>query len=524
MRSLLAYFCSAVLLGAIPVASHAANVEKPEAIDGSTYSIIPSALYAVVTSTGRTDSYIRLFNGGLSSARFDLTIVKPATGVTVGTPFSINIPSHASQQFILGDLLGTQYAKATFSAGSAYIVYLKSSEPTAGYQHIYYNDGSKLFENASACSLLLNQSTLATSNTLVLTNLTTSILASGTLNYPTSVVIHNYSTAAATYRIMGVNAFTGATVGNKDVTIQANQTFSAPFFNGSNATSLANSLQNNFGWTPQSSELWANLFITDTSGAAPQATAIHVINNNTLGGSFAMTTACALNAPVSTSLSATTTTTFDGAIGGANGQTGTFSVTVQASGSSSATPETMQSVKATVEKPQAALTATGTLRIGNTTTTLTGTYDTATRKLVITGGGYTFTGGVISGSTFSGTYTGPGGAAGGFAGDKRSATVASRGYCGTFSGHDDQGPIAGTFNFVASGSGAVSGTIATDDGSSARITGTASATAVSGYTDRHLQYRHARHQHERQRRLHIYRRGQRHGGSFGQLLRTVDNR
>ena len=334
-------------------------------------------------------------------------------------------------QYRIGELFGALYANTTVSVGTAWIVYVKSSEASAGYQHVYYNDGTKFFENASSCTNLLNQSTLAASNTLVLTNLTSSLLVNGSNSYPTSVVIHNYSATAATYRLIGVNARTGQTLGTKDVTIQANQTFSAPFFNPANATTLANSLQNNFGWTPISSgstfELWANLLIIDTSGATPQASATHSIGNNTLGGSFAMTSACALNAPISTALSATTTTTFDGAIAGANGQSGTFSITVPASGSTSAAPENMMTTKAAIEKPQATTNVTGTLRIGSTTITLTGTYNTVTRSLTVTGGGYTFTGGVIAGSTFSGTYTGPGGALGGFAGDKRSATVTSRG-------------------------------------------------------------------------------------------------
>ncbi len=357
-----------------------ATVEKAQAaIDGSTYSIIPSVLNTIVTTSGQTDSYIRLFNGGITSAQFDLIIVNPATGVTVGSPFSISVPSHASLQFRIGELFGSQYANTTVSNGTGWIVYLKSSEARAGYQHVYYNDGTKFFENASVCTNLLNQSTLAASNTLVLTNLTSSLLVTGGNSYPTSVLIHNYAATAATYHIVGVNARTGETIGTKDVTIQANQTFSAPFYNGANATTLSNSLQTQFGWQPVSSgsifELWANLLITESTGAAPQATAIHSIGNNTLGGSFAMTTACALNAPVSTAI--TTTAAFDGVVALSNGTTGTFSLTIPASASTASAVETPSAVEkaSAVEHQQASVTISGSYKPPTgSAVTLTGTY------------------------------------------------------------------------------------------------------------------------------------------------------
>ncbi len=483
MRKILSCVAAALLLGT--PSAYSAEIEKPAAIDGSAYSVIPSVLYNVTTANGRTDSYIRLFNGGLSTARFDLIIVNPATGATVGSTFSINVPSHASVQYQIQDLFGASYANVSVTGTAAYFVYVKSSEPTAGYQHAYFNDGTKFFENATTCATLLNQTMLAATNTIVLTNLSSSLLTNGTnLNYPTSVVIHNYSSTAATYRLVGVNARTGEPLGSIEKTVQANQTFSAPFFNPANATTLAASLQNQFGWNPIVSgtiyESWANLFVTDITGAVPQATVTHSIGNSTLGGSFPMTTACALNAPVSTSLSASTT--FEGAIAGAGGQSGTFSILVATSGSTAAAPEGMQSAKATVEKQQATLTATGSLRLTSSSTpiTLSGSYDTVTRKLTVTGGSYTFTGGVAAGSTYSGTYTGPSGAVGGFAGDKASATVKTRGYCGTFTGTDDEGAIGGTFNFVVSGTGALSGSISQSDGSAARLTGSASGTSVSG--------------------------------------------
>ncbi len=101
-----------------------------------------------------------------------------------------------------------------------------------------------------------------------------------------------------------------------------------------------------------------------------------------------------------------------------------------------------------------------------------------TRKLIVTGGGYTFTGGISAGSTYAGTYTGPG-VTGGFAGSKASATTVSKGYCGTLSGHDNAGAITATFNLVIAG-GSFSGFAANDEGG-VRLTGTVTGTSLTGY-------------------------------------------
>jgi len=485
MRKFLTSLASIAMLTA-PMAPSFADIEKPAAIDGSAYSIIPNVLNTIVTTNGQTDSYIRLFNGGLSAASFDFQIVQPLTGANVGSAFSISVPSRASLQFRIGELFGAQYANTTVAAGTGFMVYLKSSEPKAGYQHVYYNDGTKFFENASVCTNLLNQVMLAASNTFVLTNLTSSVLASGAVNYPTTVVIHNYSTSAATYRIVGVNARTGESIGTTDKTVQGNQTFNAPFYNGTNANTLAASLQTQFGWTPGASDLWVNLFITDVTGGVPQAVATHAIGNNTLGGQFAMTTACALNAPVAAAVSATTASSFDGVVTLSNGTTGTFSLTIPASGSSASAVETPSAVEkaAAVERQLALLTISGSYRTpAGATITLTGTYNTVTRAINLSGGTapniYTFIGAVSGTGTVTGTLTGPS-LTGSFGGGKQTPGTTSKAYCGTYSGHDDEGSTSGSFSLVVNGT-TVNGSHRSPDGDSGPIYGTLSGTSFTGH-------------------------------------------
>lgn len=469
MRAPFIGFLSAALVWATLPHAYAADIEKPEAIDGSTYAVAPAAINYIANSA----SFIRFYNGGLSTATISMTIVNPSTGATVGSVVNISVPAHAAKIMDMRTLLGSCYANANVADGGAYVVYLKSSEPLAGYQHLLFNGNNYLFENNSSCANLLNASTLASDNSLALLGVTTNNLSVGSVNYPSSIVVHNYSTASATYKLSVFDANSGAFKGDYDLTVPANNSRSVPFYNSSN---VSGSLQTMIGWTTTSSELYASIVITDTGGAIPQAAATISYTNVGLGGSFNMTTACAINAPASTAIS--TTTTFDGSIASGS-QTGTFSVTVQANGSASSAREGIESAKAAIEKPQATLTASGTLRIGGATITLTGTYDSVTRKLLLNGGGYTFAGGVMGGITYFGTFTGPGGTSGGFSGAKSSST-ASRGFCGSLSGHDNDGPVNATFSLVIAGNGTFAG-YAADAGGGVRLTGTVTGTTLTGY-------------------------------------------
>ncbi len=76
---------------------------------------------------------------------------------------------------------------------------------------------------------------------------------------------------------------------------------------------------------------------------------------------------------------------------------------------------------------------TGTLAIqGGPTIALTGTYDTGTHTLSLSGGGYAFTGTYANG-VLSGTFTNPKGATGGFT-TQSGSTTSVVAYCGTYTG------------------------------------------------------------------------------------------
>lgn len=459
MRGKLAtYLVIALFAGAIPATSNA-DVEKAQAIDGTSgYGVV----YGAIDSINRTSSAIRFYNGGLSTATFEITIVNVSTGAQAGNTKSFTLAANESQIYFIDTLLGAQFVNANVATGQVYAVYIKSSERLAGYQHVLYNGNTDLFENPTVCTTPYNQTSLASNNSIVLLNIPTTKLP----QYPGIVLIHNYSAVAVNLNLAVFSSVTASAKDSVQVTIQPNRSY--------NTTITA--LQNAVGWTPGATELWAHVVITDVSGGAPQVLASTLINNTALQGTIGLTTACAINTPITTTL--TSATTFDGSI--ANGtQTGTFSVTVQASGTSSSAFEDLKSTKAIIEKPQASLTASGTLLIGGNTIALTGTYDSVTRKLTLNGGSYNFIGAIMGGVTYFGTYTGPGGTSGGFSGSKSSSTK-SRGFCGSLSGHDNDGPVNATFSLVIAGDGTFAG-YAADAGGGVRLTGTVNGTSLTGY-------------------------------------------
>jgi hypothetical protein len=127
------------------------------------------------------------------------------------------------------------------------------------------------------------------------------------------------------------------------------------------------------------------------------------------------------------------------------------------------------SLSASISLTVTGTTVTGTLEIVAPTAAshaLTGTYDTTTRALAATGGGYNFAGvfdgaGVMSGAG-SGTFV--------TAKDDNNAALA---FCGTFTGSDD-----GVFNFTIDGT-TLSGTATTVSGTVIALDGTVSGNAIT---------------------------------------------
>ena len=179
-----------------------------------------------------------------------------------------------------------------------------------------------------------------------------------------------------------------------------------------------------------------------------------------------------------------TSTTFKGVIAGANGQTGTLTITVQVQLASRSPSRFEMPLVATVHAQATSVTATGTLHIaGGSTTSVTGTFDSSSKALNLSGGGFTFSG-ALSGTVMTGTYSAPGGVTGAFS----SLSTTSGGvtaYCGNIFGAGNTSVITGVFNLeVSDATGAVSGAfvVAPDYG---YLTGQVTGTSLTiSYTDK----------------------------------------
>jgi hypothetical protein len=123
-----------------------------------------------------------------------------------------------------------------------------------------------------------------------------------------------------------------------------------------------------------------------------------------------------------------------------------------------------------------AVNATATLKIqGGASISLTGTYDTGTHGLSLSGGGYAFTG-TYSNGVLSGTFTNPTGLTGGFSAQAGSPSSVVA-YCGTYAGN-----ASGYWDVMLNSTdNVISGiAVATNSGSLASIAGTASGSSWSG--------------------------------------------
>jgi hypothetical protein len=146
-------------------------------------------------------------------------------------------------------------------------------------------------------------------------------------------------------------------------------------------------------------------------------------------------------------------TTFQGSIVSGGGQTGAVTVTIQTI------------VAAASVRPLAVSSATGSVHfVGGVTISLSGSYDSTTGAVNVSGSGFAFTG-TISGGVLSGTFSGPNDSSGAFSSlNATTSTVAV--YCGRYGPAFYAGPPAnppggevGIWNVQISTTGAASGAV-----------------------------------------------------------------
>jgi hypothetical protein len=191
---------------------------------------------------------------------------------------------------------------------------------------------------------------------------------------------------------------------------------------------------------------------------------------------FGLMSAVAVAAACSSSNNGTSTT-FEGVIVGdsASGQlSGQISLTVATASLSVSSP-----VQFDITGTQASVNVTGTLKIeSGSTVSLSGSYDTGTHAVTVTGGGYSFTG-TFSNGGISGTFTTPGGGGGSFSTTSTSGSGAVYSFCGAAVQTAGQGGGGATFNLVINtGAGTAKGFASSQDGVT-NLNGTATSSSWS---------------------------------------------
>lgn len=434
----------AALASAAPLVIFAGDAA---AVSNTQYGIV-APIYDGSAASGGSSSFIRLFNGNAAATTFTITVVGSPTGRIYGVA-SFVVPRNASPQKYFNDILVAANAGALTGGDTGYAFYIQNLDFYAGYQHVTFNGATTFFENASICARVLNQP--ASSGALL--NVHTTKLA----GWPSKLQIYNAGTAAVNYQVTAVDSDTGVALGNPaTVAVVASESKSMTMAALQTAMGISNPTINQ-----------VNLLVSDPSGGAISAVIGHQVTNTTLAADFNLTAACAAN-PALTAAPVSATTTYEGTIAGSGGQSGTFALTVQAAVSSASLE-----VPSSSERPQAVSQVSGNLKItGGATVALAGTYDSITKAVSVTGGGFTFSGSVSSGA-YAGSYTAPGNVSGVFSSLNATQAAATL-YCGTWADQGDRG----TFNIHIAANGKLTGV--TTGGNGVTLAGQAVGNAFSG--------------------------------------------
>lgn len=256
--------------------------ERPQAVNGSLYAVV-APLYV---GEGGFYSYLRLFNGGASTAAFSVTVVGSATSNAYGTA-TLQVPSRASIQYSMSQILVAANAVNRDPSDVQFSFYIQSTEQLAGYQHVTHSPGATFFQNASVCRWTIQDAVAAVAPSAILTHVHTSRLAAQ--GYPATIELHNYAATTATYRFTVVEATTGNIVGQTNFTARANASYAIPW----------SQIETGAGWTPLADQIYANLVVNDTSGAIPALVLGQTVLNGQLQSTLNVTTMCAVNRPSS---------------------------------------------------------------------------------------------------------------------------------------------------------------------------------------------------------------------------------
>ena len=252
------------------------GVERPSVVDGTQYTVVAP----ILRGESNNYSYIRLGNGGLFPATFNVTVVGSPSGESYGTA-EYEVAPWASPQYSIDNILD-EIGVSELRAGDSQIsLYLQS--PHQGnlpvFQHVVWNSMTGFFENASRCTFRGDVNYSQVNRALV--NVHTSRVA----NYPATVFLHNYADFAVTYRGNVFDARDGTHLGRVDFNMMANDTLAVDFAD----------IAGRIGFVPEPNQFHVNIIFQERDADGFYLLPLQGIRNLQLEAYINMSVVCVIN-------------------------------------------------------------------------------------------------------------------------------------------------------------------------------------------------------------------------------------
>ncbi len=269
-----------VTLSSASTGASISNATATVTIAPSRTSLTLDNYYVIApTFSGTDSSFVRFANSNANAHNITVKVVGSPGGTLYGTA-DYSIPSNASPQYSLGDILTKANAGALKSGDTSYALYL-SQEAGMSFQHVVWSSATGFFENMTSCTAP-NLSVNASSQNRQALNVHTSILA----DYPAYISIHNAYTSPQTYVATLYDAASGTRLGTASLTVAANATVTQPM----------TYFQSAAGFTPSASQFHVNMYFSTsdvgTLGSFYGVISHYILNKRTNNYSN-MTTWCA---------------------------------------------------------------------------------------------------------------------------------------------------------------------------------------------------------------------------------------
>jgi hypothetical protein len=252
-----------------------ATQETPGAFNGN--NLTPIA--PTYNGAGGNLSYMRFFNINSGAAStFVVTVVGAPSGNAYGNPASFVVPSNASHQRSLTEILSAAGAGPLAGGDTGYTLYVRNPDGFSAFQHVIFNSLNGFFENATICQFYAGAQHVRVIP--VVANMHTSRIA----QYPSEITVHNYTTAARAYTASVFDSVTGAALGNVTFNVAANDT----------ARLSTAAIEQQLNFTPSPTQFHMNVKLGDAASTLDLTALIgHSVLNNAFNGTLLnLTTLC----------------------------------------------------------------------------------------------------------------------------------------------------------------------------------------------------------------------------------------